>query len=130
MFKQISEFFEPILSKFQCCFRKGFSAKHCLLAKLEKWKSAVDNKRNFGALLTDMYKAFHCLSHDFLLAKLNAYGFGLLDLRLLKSYLSNRKQRTEINSEFSSCEKILFGPPPGSILRLLLFNIFLFDLFS
>ena len=86
MFKQISEFFEPILSKFQCGFRKGFSAKHCLLAKLEKWKSAVYNKRNFGALRTDMYKAFHCLSHDLLLAKLNAYGFGLLDLRLVKSY--------------------------------------------
>ena len=31
MFKQISEFFEPILSKFQGGFRKGFSAQHCLL---------------------------------------------------------------------------------------------------
>ena len=51
VFKQISEFFEPILSKFQCGFRKGFSAPHCLLAMLEKWNSAVDNKRNFGALL-------------------------------------------------------------------------------
>ena len=31
-FKQISEYFEPIFSKFQCDFRKGFSAQHCLLA--------------------------------------------------------------------------------------------------
>ena len=51
VFKQISEFFEPILSKFQCGFRKGFSAPHCLLTMLEKWNLAVDNKRNFGALL-------------------------------------------------------------------------------
>ena len=113
MFTQIWKYFEPILSKFQCGFRKGFSAQQCLLAMLEKWKSAVDNKRNFGSLLTDLSKAFHCLSHDFLLAKLNAYGISLPVLKLVQSYLSNRKQRTKINSEFSSWEEILFGVPQG-----------------
>ena len=77
LFKQISEHFRPILSKFQCGFRKGFSAQHRLLAKLEKWKSTVDNKRNFGALLIDPSKVFDCLPHDLLRAKLNAYGFSL-----------------------------------------------------
>ena len=48
---------------------------------LEKWKSAVDNKKTFGALLTDLSKAFDCLIHDLLLAKLNAYGFSLPALR-------------------------------------------------
>ena len=129
LFKQIPEYFEPILSKFQCGFRKGYSAQHCLLAMLEKWKSAVDNKGNFGALLTDLTKAFDCLPHDLLLAKLNAYGFSLPALRLVQSYLSNRKQRTKINSEFSSWEEILFGVPQGSILGPLLFNIVLCDLF-
>ena len=129
MFKQISEYFEPILSKFQCGFRKGFSAQRCLLSMLEKWKTAVDNKKTFGALLTDLSKAFHCLSHDLLLAKLNAYGFSLPALRLMQSYLSKRKQRTKINSEFSSWEEILFGVPQGSILGPLLFNIFLCDFF-
>ena len=113
MFTQIWKYFEPILSKFQCGFRKGFSAQQCLLAMLEKWKSAVDNKRNFGSLLTDLSKAFHCLSHDFLLPKLNAYGVSLPVLKLVQSYLSNRKQRTKINSEFSSWEEILFGVPQG-----------------
>ena len=111
MFKQISEYFEHILSKFKCGFRKRFSAQHSLLAMLEKWKSAVDNKRNFGTLLTDLSKAFDCLPHDLLLAKLNAYGFSLPALRLVQSYLSNRKQRTKIKSEFSSWEEILFGVP-------------------
>ena len=110
-FKQMSEFFEPILLKYQCGFRKGFSAQHCLLAMLEKWKSAVDNKKTFDALLTDLSKTFDCISHDLLIAKLNAYGFSLPALRFVQSYLTKRKQKTKINSEFSSWEEILFGVP-------------------
>ena len=62
MFKQMTEFFESyFLSKCQCGFRKGFSAQHCLVLMLEKWKSATDNKKSFGELLTDLPKAFDCL---------------------------------------------------------------------
>ena len=62
---------------------------------LKKWKTAIDNGKTFGALLTDLSKAFDCLPHDLILAQLNAYGFSLPVLRLMQSYLSNRKQRAK-----------------------------------
>ena len=111
----MSEYFESFLSKYQCGFRKGYSAQHCLLSMLEKWKSAMDNNKMFGALLTDLSKAFDCLSHNLLIAKLNAYEFCITALRLVQNYLSNHKQRTRINYDFSSWEEILFGVPQGSI---------------
>ena len=70
-------FIDPLLSKFQCGFRKGYGAQDCLLAMLEHWKSAVDKGKVFGALLTDLSKAFDCLSHELIIAKLNTYGFSL-----------------------------------------------------
>ena len=60
---------------------------------------------------------------------MHAYGFSLAALRLVRSCLSNRKQRTEINESYSSWEEILFAVPHGSILGPLLFNIFIYDLF-
>ena len=54
MFKQIGDFIENFFSKFQYGFRKDYSMSQCLIALIEKWKSATDKGKSFGALLTDL----------------------------------------------------------------------------
>ena len=96
---------------------------------LETRKRSVDKGKVFGALLTDLSKAFDCLDHELLTTQLNAYGFSLPALPLINSYLSNRKQRTKIENTYSTWLGIIFGVLQGSILIPLLFNVFLADLF-
>ena len=98
LFRQIYEYFSPKLSKFQCGFRSGYSTQYCLLLLLEKWKKSIGSRGSAGILFTDLSKAFDCLSHALLIAKLAAYGFHYDALKLVYSYLSLRKQRVRINS--------------------------------
>ena len=96
---------------------------------IEKWRAFLDRNETCAALLTDQSKAFDCLPHDLLIAKLHAYVCNLPSLKFLNSYLGNRHQHSKINNFYSSWAEILFGVSPGSILDPVLFNIFLCDLF-
>ena len=91
LYSQISKFFEEKLSDYQYGFRKGFNTQHCVIVMIEKWRKSLDKRESFGALLTDLSKAFDCLPHDLLVAKLHAYGFDIQSVRLIHSYLTGRK---------------------------------------
>ena len=127
LFNQINSYIDPKLSKYQCGFRKNMSAQNCLVLLLEKWRKCIDRKGYAGILLTDLSKAFDCIHHDLLIAKLNAFGFEYNALCLIHNYLSERFQRVRINSNYSTWNDIIFGVPQGSILGPLIFNIDLCD---
>ena len=92
----------------------------------EIWKEDADNNKALDALWNDL---FDCLSHDLLIAKLHAYSLDIDSLNILQDYLSNRKQRTKVDSFYSPWEAIVSGLPQGSILGPLLFNVSMCDMF-
>ena len=113
LYKQLFHCFNIIFSRNQCGFWKGFSVANFLLPIIEKWRESLDQGSAYGALVTDLSKAFDCLPHELIIAKLYAYGVDMPSLKLINSYLSKRRQRIKINDAYSSWSVIHFWGNSG-----------------
>ena len=96
---------------------------------MSAWRKCLDENNIVSATIMDLSKAFNCLPHDLLVAKIEAYGLDTKTLKLVLLYLSGRKQRVEIRNSFSLLKLILFDIPHGSILEPIFFNIYMNDIF-
>ena len=110
---------ECTLSPLLSGFCQGYSTQNALFRVVEIWKKHLDMTGIVGTILMDLSKAYDCIPHGLLIAKLEAYGFNN----------KARKQRVKIGSAYSSPKCISIGVPQGSFLGPLLFNIFINDLF-
>ena len=112
-----------------CGVRKAHSTHHSSFKLLQSWQKEIDNHGFLGTILMKLSKAYNCISHELLIAKLHSYGVIKIILKLILNYLSRRKQRTKIGSLVSTWYDIITGVPHKSILGPLLLNIFINDLF-
>ena len=119
--RQVSSYADQFLSTVMCGYRKVFSTQQALLSLIERSRYTLDQNGYVCTKLMDLSKAFDTINHDLLIDKLGAYGFDIASLKLIRSCLTNRFQRTKVNTSFSSWSKLLLGP--------LLFNIHINDLF-
>ena len=93
--EQLSPFLDKTLSIFIAAYRTAYSTQHVLIKLIEEWKSKLDNNFIAGSVLMDLSKAFDCIPHDLIIAKLHAYGFDDNALVLVYSYLKNGSRVSE-----------------------------------
>jgi hypothetical protein len=92
----------------------------------------MNHKLIVGEIFYDLEKAFDCVNHNTLLAKLKFYGINGRYLALYKSYHENRYQilydDKQTCNKFPSLAKVLHYVPQGCFLKPLLFLIYINDL--
>ena len=135
IFKKIIAFYiiefldlHNVLYDKQFGFRQRHSTSHAVITLVEKITHALNSGKVVGGVFIDFKKAYDTVSHDILLRKLEAYGIKDNVIKLIKSYLSDRKQYVQFSDGKSDVKGVLHGVPQGSILGPLFYIIYANDL--
>ena len=112
------------ISPFISAYRKNYNTQHVMIKLFRRMERKSRQKLCLGGVLMDLSKAFDCVPHDLLLAKLAAYGANENFLCYVHSYLLNLKQCVRINNINSDFLNVISGVPQGSIVGQILLNCF------
>lgn len=108
-------------------FRPGHSTNHAIMHLHNHINSALADKKTTGVLSFDIEKAFDRVWHNGLIYKMHNLKFPMYMIKIVKSFLSDRKFRVCVNGASSSEMDIPWGVPQGSALSPILYNIFTSD---
>ena len=112
IYNQVTEYVGPFLSKILTGFRKNHNTQHSLLKMLENFKEALDKGNSVSPIFMN-----DTLTHDLLIAKLEACGFSATSLSEIHGYLNKRLQKTNVSSDFSLWKEVFSGAPQGTFTQ-------------
>ena len=107
---------EGIFDSFMSAYRRRYSCDILLIRLIEDWKIGMDQVYTAAILSTDMSKAFDSIHPMLLLAKLKAYGLSQEALSLMRSYFSDRRNRTKLGNVTSGSEDITTERIPARVI--------------
>ena len=124
MYIQLCHYMENFLNQLLCGFRKVHSTQHVLFRLIQSRQKELDESGFVATILMDLSKAYDCLPHDLMVAKLEAYGISKESLQLISDYLSYHKKRKKLVLH------IVIGPMPFAEFLKALYWVLYFSIFS
>ena len=109
-------------------FRKNNSTINTTAKFTNDIFNAINTRDLTMATFVDMAKAFDTVNHKILLNRLELLGISGNVLKLLRNYLTDRKQSTMANGITSRLDNVTCGIPQGSTVGPLMYIIYMNDI--